>query len=181
MKSILTLLAGMTIAAALSAQPPGFNPPKTTLKVGDVAPDFTLPDTDNKPVKLSDFRGKKTVVLAFFVAAFTGGWTKELNAYQSGIANFDKNEAQVMAISTDFTPTLAHWKKELNVTYPVLSDHMRKVSESYGILITALGVANRATFVVDKEGKIASIEEGNVAIDPTGADTACSRLAHKNP
>jgi alkyl hydroperoxide reductase subunit AhpC len=58
---------------------------------------------------------------------------------------------------------------------------MRKVSESYGILITALGVANRATFVVDKEGKIASIEEGNVAIDPTGADTACSRLAHKNP
>jgi cytochrome oxidase Cu insertion factor (SCO1/SenC/PrrC family) len=73
MKSILTLLAGITIAAALSAQPPGFNPPKTTLKVGDVAPDFTLPDTDNKPVKLSDFRGKKTVVLAFFVAAFTGG------------------------------------------------------------------------------------------------------------
>ena len=68
-----TLLAGMTLAAALLAQPPGFNPPKTTLKVGDMAPDFTLPDTDNKPVKLSDFRGKKTVVLAFFVAAFTGG------------------------------------------------------------------------------------------------------------
>ena len=84
-----------------------------------------------------------------------------------------------MAISTDFTPTLAHWKKELNVTYPVLSDHMRKVSESYGILIKDLGVANRVTFVVDKEGKIANIEEGNGAIDPTGADTACSRLAHK--
>lgn len=73
------------------------------------------------------------------------------------------------------------WKKELNVIYPVLSDHMRKVSESYGILATALGVANRATFVVDKEGKIASIEEGNVAIDPTGADTACGRLSHKSP
>jgi cytochrome oxidase Cu insertion factor (SCO1/SenC/PrrC family) len=73
MKSISTLLAGMALAGVLYAQPPGFNPPKTTLKVGDVAPDFTLPDTDNKPVKLSDFRGKKTVVLAFFVAAFTGG------------------------------------------------------------------------------------------------------------
>jgi peroxiredoxin len=84
-----------------------------------------------------------------------------------------------LAISTDFTPTLAHWKKELNVTYPVLSDHMRKVSEDYGILITQLGVANRATFVVDKDGKIANIEEGNVAIDTTGADTACSRLTHK--
>jgi peroxiredoxin len=86
-----------------------------------------------------------------------------------------------LAISTDFTPTLAHWKKELNVTYPVLSDHMRKVSESYGILIKDLGVANRVTFVVDKDGKIANIEEGSVAIDPTGADTACSRLAHKSP
>jgi len=84
-----------------------------------------------------------------------------------------------LAISTDFTPTLAHWKKELSVNYPVLSDHMRKVAEEYGILIKDLGVANRATFVVDKDGKIASIEEGNVAIDPAGADTACSRLAHK--
>ena len=46
---------------------------KTTLKVGDMAPDFTLPDTDRKPVKLSDFRGKKNVVLAFYVFAFTGG------------------------------------------------------------------------------------------------------------
>ncbi len=73
MKSISTLLASLTLAAGLFAQPPGFNPPKTTLKVGDMAPDFTLPDTDGKQVKLSDFRGKKTVVLAFFVAAFTGG------------------------------------------------------------------------------------------------------------
>ena len=73
MKSISALLGCMTLAATLSAQPPGITPPKTSLKVGDQAPDFTLPDTDNKPVKLSDFRGKKTVVLAFFVAAFTGG------------------------------------------------------------------------------------------------------------
>jgi peroxiredoxin len=48
-------------------------PTKTQLKVGDEAPDFTLPDNANKPVKLSDFRGKKNVVLAFFPAAFTGG------------------------------------------------------------------------------------------------------------
>jgi len=49
------------------------NPPKTQLKVGDEAPDFTLPSTSGQPVKLSDFRGKKNVVLAFFPAAFTGG------------------------------------------------------------------------------------------------------------
>ena len=56
---------------------------------------------------------------------------------------------------------------------------MRKVSEQYGVLITPMGVANRATFVVDKDGKIANIEEGSVAIDTAGADAACSRLAHK--
>jgi peroxiredoxin len=71
MRAISALLAGTVLAAVLSAQQ--VQPPKTQLKVGDQAPDFTLPDTDNKPVKLSDFRGKKVVVLAFFVAAFTGG------------------------------------------------------------------------------------------------------------
>lgn len=71
MKAIGTLLACSVFAAVLSAQQTA--PPKTTLKVGDEAPDFTLPDTANKPVKLSDFRGKKPVVLAFFPAAFTGG------------------------------------------------------------------------------------------------------------
>jgi len=71
MKSLRVLAACSVFAAVLSAQQ--LQPPKTTLKVGDEAPDFTLPDTDNKPVKLSDFRGKKVVVLAFFVAAFTGG------------------------------------------------------------------------------------------------------------
>jgi peroxiredoxin len=88
-------------------------------------------------------------------------------------------DVQVLAISTDFTPTLAHWKKELNAAFPMLSDHMRKVSEEYGVLIPQFGVANRATFVVGTDGKIVSIEEGNSAIDPTGAETACSRAAHK--
>lgn len=71
MKVLSTLIACSAFAAVLSAQQ--FSPPKTSLKVGDEAPDFSLPDTSNKPVKLSDFRGKKAVVLAFFPAAFTGG------------------------------------------------------------------------------------------------------------
>ena len=61
----------------------------------------------------------------------------------------------------------------------MLSDHMRNVSQEYGVLITQLGLSNRATFVVDKDGKIANIQEGNEAIDTSGADEACSRLAHR--
>ena len=71
MKAISVIVACTALAAVLSAQQTA--PPKTTLKVGDEAPDFTLPDTAGKQVKLSDFHGKKVVVLAFFPAAFTGG------------------------------------------------------------------------------------------------------------
>ena len=73
MKRLLFALAisvTLTIAALGQATP---KPPSTHLKVGDTAPDFTLTDTTGKPVKLSDFRGKKSVVLAFYVLAFTGG------------------------------------------------------------------------------------------------------------
>ena len=65
------LLAAGLAALSLAQSAPA--PSKLQLKVGDEAPDFTLPGTDNKPVKLSDFRGKKNVILAFFPAAFTGG------------------------------------------------------------------------------------------------------------
>ena len=68
----LPLITMALAAASLYAQQPA-STPHTHLKVGDVAPDFTLPDNTNHPVKLSDFRGKKNVVLAFFPAAFTGG------------------------------------------------------------------------------------------------------------
>lgn len=71
MKLFGIVLACSALCGALHAQQTA--PPKTHLKVGDEAPDFTLPDTTGKPVKLSDFRGKKNVVLAFFPAAFTGG------------------------------------------------------------------------------------------------------------
>ena len=71
----MTMLSQVALAAALAGVLAAQNqtPPKTTLKVGDEAPDFTLPATTGQPVKLSDLRGKSNVVLAFFPAAFTGG------------------------------------------------------------------------------------------------------------
>lgn len=72
MKRLYTAIAGaVLLAAAANAQQPA--PPKTHLKAGDAAPEFTLPSTVGKEVKLSDYKGKKTVVLSFFPAAFTGG------------------------------------------------------------------------------------------------------------
>jgi cytochrome oxidase Cu insertion factor (SCO1/SenC/PrrC family) len=66
----LSFCVALSVAALAQATP---KPPSTHLKVGDTAPDFTLTDTAGKPVKLSEFRGKKNVILAFYVLAFTGG------------------------------------------------------------------------------------------------------------
>ena len=172
----LTRLAFLGLLAVsvvtVNAQQPG----KTHLKVGDMAPDFTLPSTDNKQVKLSDFKGKNTVVLAFFPAAFTGGCTKEMTSYAADIDKFKNSDAVVFPISTDNTPTLRHWAEELKASYVMLSDFQRKVTAQYGVLMPDRGIANRTTFVVDKDGKIQHIDEGTAAVDISGAATACSRL-----
>ena len=88
-------------------------------------------------------------------------------------------EAQVLGVSTDFTPTLSHWAKELDLTYPLLSDKKGEVSKLYGVLNADAMVANRTTFVVDIDGRIQHIEEGSSAIDSTGAETACKRIRKK--
>jgi len=153
-------------------------PPKTHLKVGDTAPDFTLPSTAGKPVKLSGFRGKKNVVLAFYPAAFTGGCTKEMQAYQLGLDKFESADTQVFGVSTDNSPSQKRFAEDLKVVFPMLSDFAkREVTKEYGVLMPDRGIANRTTFVIDKNGKIQHIEEGTAAIDISGAATACSRLA----
>jgi peroxiredoxin len=169
----LLLTAAAVLSLSAFAQQ---TPPKTHLKVGDTAPDFTLTATDRSKISLADFRGKNTVVLAFFPAAFTGGCTAEMKSYHADIAKFEAAGAKVFGISTDNTPSQAYWATEvLKVNVPMLSDFHKKTSEAYGVLMPS-GVANRTTFVVDPAGKIQYIEEGKAAIDPTGAATACSRL-----
>ena len=176
MKKLCFAMLSTALAVTLVAQAP----PKTHLKVGEAAPDFELPSTAGGKVKLSDFRGKKNVVLAFFPAAFTGGCTKEIAGYQANIAKFEGAETQVFGISTDNTPSQNAFAKSLSVSsYPLLSDFMRKTTADYGVLLPDRGIANRTTFVVDKAGKITYIEEGQSAVDITGSADACSRLAGK--
>ena len=174
----ITHVLALTLVASLGlfAQAP----PKTHLKVGDTAPDFTLPSTIGKPVKLSDFHGKKNVVLAFYPAAFTGGCTKEMTAYGLDLAKFENADTQVFGVSTDNSPSQKKFAEEVKATFPMLSDFAkREVSKDYGVLMAERGIANRATFVVDKDGKIQHIEEGSAAVDISGAMNACSRLSHK--
>jgi peroxiredoxin len=101
-------------------------------------------------------------------------------AYQAGIAKFAGVGSKVFAISTDNTPSLKAFSTQVKATFPMLSDFTdRHVARAYGILIAPLGLANRATFVVDRAGRIQSIEEGSAALDPTGAEKSCSLLVQK--
>lgn len=93
---------------------------------------------------------------------------------------FESDDTQVLAISEDFTPSQKEFAEKNNLKFPLLSDFSkREVAKQYGVLMPEIGIANRATFVVDKEGKIQYIEEGKTAIDSNGAEAACSRLHHK--
>jgi peroxiredoxin len=100
-------------------------------------------------------------------------------AYQAGIAKFEGVDTKVFGISTDNVPSQKEFAEKLKLTFPLLSDFSkRQVATEYGVLFPDRGFANRATFVIDKEGRIQHIEEGNTAIDPTGAETACARIHH---
>ncbi|MFZ4634944.1 MAG: redoxin domain-containing protein [Saprospiraceae bacterium] len=128
------------------------------LQSGDKAPDFSLRASDKSQVALKDFRGKN-VVLLFYPAAFTRVCTKELCQLRDGLAEYDKLDAQVLAISVDSLFVLDKWKQEQGFNFPMLSDFNKTVSKKYNALYKEFvyemkGVSKRAAFVVDKAGLV---------------------------
>ncbi len=130
-----------------------------TLKVGDAAPDFTLKTEDRKDWHLSDFRGKKNVVLAFVPFAFSSVCSAQLPAYQAGMDRFKDYDAELVSISMDSIHAMKAWAKSMQTEFPLLSDFypQGKVVDTYGVRHGA-GMAERALFVIDKEGIIRYIE-----------------------
>jgi peroxiredoxin len=144
-------------------------------EVGDMAPDFELKShlEKDKTVKLSDFRGKKNVVLAFYPLAWTPVWTAQMPAYEADLDRFAEYDAQVLGISVDSVPCNAAWAKSLgNLTYDLLSDFEPKgeVARRYGAYRTKDGISERALFIVDKDGKIAYKDIHNIADQPDNED-----------
>ena len=160
------LILTAVCALGLAAVPAGAQ----ELKVGDMAPDFTLQATDGKTYKLSDFRGKESVVLAWFPAANTRGCTIECKSlaehgdmirkynveyFMASVDPIEKNTAFAKAKSVQIGNETIE-KKEAD--FPMLSDPTKEVATKYGVL-NARGTANRWTFYIDKSGKIAAIEK----------------------
>jgi len=158
----MALGACLLLSASASAQGPNAAPPPPpSVKVGQAAPDFTASYLKREngrfsfpQVKLSEFKGQKNVVLAFFPAAFSPGCTGEMAKYQEQSGQFNANNTVILGMSVDSTWANEAFADKLGVKFPILSDASRTISKSYGLFNEQQLVANRATFVIDKNGKV---------------------------
>jgi peroxiredoxin len=153
------------------------------LQVGNVAPDFTLFDTEKKEVKLSNYKGQK-VLLLFVPAAFTGVCTKEFCSIRDGISQYNNANAVVLGISCDSLFVLAKWKEQEGFNFPLLSDFNKEVTALYGVgyekdafVFGMFGHSRRSAFVIDENGVIQYAEVLASAGDLPNFDAIAKALA----
>jgi len=167
MRALLTIGLAAALAVGARAQ-------STELKVGDTAPDFSLQASDGKTYKLSDYKGKKAVVVAWFPKAFTQGCTIECKSLAENGDKIKMYDVSYFMASVDPIEKNTEFAKAKSVTlgqganaqvvekkeadFPLLSDPTKDIAKAYGVL-NDRGVANRWTFYIDKNGKISYIEK----------------------
>jgi peroxiredoxin len=122
--------------------------------VGDKAPDFSLKSTSGETVSLSQFKGQKNVLLAFFPLAFTGVCTKENCAFTEDYAKFEGKDTVVLPLSVDATPSLNEFRAKHKMSHHILSDFKREAGRAYGVLDEEKFFTKRAYFLVDKKGVV---------------------------
>ena len=179
-------LATCTLAAtAANAQAPANTPPPPSVKVGQMAPDFTAnylaaPDANgrrqSKPVTLSEFKGQKNVVLAFFPAAFSPGCTSEMAKYQETSGQFNSNNTVILGMSVDSPWANAAFADKLGTRFNILSDARRDISRAYGVFDEQAVIARRTTFVIDRQGVVQKVFMAQEALDPNSALEVCALL-----
>lgn len=127
----------------------------TTPAVGELAPDFTLPDQHGVPTTLSHMRGS-LVALVFYPFAFSGTCTGELRQIRDGLEDFQHDGIQVLTISCDPMYALRAWADNEGYFFPLLSDFWPhgQVSRAYGVFLPDKGFATRATFLLDGDGVV---------------------------
>jgi len=138
----------------------------TPLAIGTEAPDFELSDPNKNMVRLSDYRGKKHVLLVFFPRAFTGVCTGEMCSLRDSLDSFRSDEVETLAISVDSPAALGAWAAKEGLEFPLLSDFWPHggVADKYGVFDASKGLALRGTFLVSKDG-IITFNEMNGAPD----------------
>ena len=187
MRVMMTIGLVMTLAGSAMAQG------AAELKVGDMAPEFSLQGTDGKTHVLSDYRGEQAVVVAWFPRAFTRGCTIECKSLAENGEKIRRFEVAYFMASVDSLEDNIRFANATSVTlgegadalvvekeeadFPMLSDPTKAVATRYGVL-NARGVASRWTFYIDKAGRIAAIDK--MVRPETSAEDMLAKLAEVN-
>ena len=168
----ITMLLPVLVVAAFTVSAAAQSP--APLKVGDMAPDFTLTGSDGKTYSLADFRGKKPVVIAWFPKAFTAGCTLECKSLAANGDRLRRFDIAYFMASVDTPEDNAKFALSEKADVPLLSDPDKSVAAKFGVLAPR-GFANRWTYYIDKSGRIAYIDR---AVNPdTSAEDMLARLA----
>jgi peroxiredoxin len=150
-----------------------------TVKVGDEAPDFTLKDQHGNDVTLSSYRGERNVFLVFYPFTFTAVCQGELCDLRDDLSKYRSAESEVIAVSCDTRFAQQQWAQQQGFEFPVLSDFWPhgEVARKYGVFNEQLGCANRATFVIDKQGKVVDLFASDALTTPRPRESYEQALA----
>jgi peroxiredoxin len=126
------------------------------IEVGALAPDFTLRDQNNEQVTLSSFRDQKVVLLVFYPLAFTGICTSELCAVRDDLSTFQNEDVQVITVSVDSPYSHRVFAEREGYQFPLLADFWPHgaVAQQFGVFNETAGIANRGTFLIDRDGVV---------------------------
>jgi len=168
MRNAVIVAAVLMMSTGMSAQTP-----MPELKVGDQAPDFSLQASDGKTYKLSDFRGKQAVVVAWFPKAFTSGCTIECKSLAQNGDKIRKYNVTYFMASVDAVEANKSFAEQEKADFPLLSDPSKETAKAYGVLNQG-GLSRRWTFYIGKDGNILGIDKA--VSPPTSAEDMVARL-----
>jgi len=147
-----------------------------SIAVGQVAPDFTLLNQEKKEVKLSDFAGKKNVVLVWYPLDWSPTCTNEHACFVNDMKNFDQLDAEVLGVSVDSVWSHKAYAEKMGIKYSLLADfHPRgAMSEKYGVYLADKGITGRAIAIVNKGGKVAWFKNYDIPVVPDLKEVAAA-------
>ncbi len=138
------------------------------LSVGATAPDFALKDQSQKEVKLSEFQGKKNVVLIFYPLDWSPVCTNEHTCLMNDMKRFDELDAQVLGVSVDSAWSHKAFAEKMGIKYPLLADFQPRgaVGDKFGVYLADKGITGRAIAIVDRNGKIGWFKNYDIPVVP---------------
>src|SRR3989442_13414277 len=144
------------------------------IAVGQTAPDFTLKNQYDKEVELSDFKGKKNVVLMFYPLDWSHTCTQEHVCFVNDMKKFDTLDAEVLGISVDSAWSHKAYAEKMGIKYSLLADFQPRgaMAERYGVFLPDKGITGRAIVIVNKDGKVALVKNYDIPVVPDVTEVA---------